>query len=222
MPKSTGGCDICVFSVRVFSSLNPPFPPLLLSIFLSASSSYIKSSCEHTQTKERTYRHATDTTDSYRSPKTEQRQPRRALSFIMHDVFVYVRLWICSRGSSFVLSCVHSLESICPQQRSSGGMKWKSSVGQCENIHTHAGVELTQHGVSKWAAFMLTPEAAAVCVHLQLSFLLLIGKMTPVCVALCFHMEGSKEGGPRTWILTRCVCVRRKRRKCFSLSVSIT
>lgn len=36
---------------------------------------------------------------------------------------------------------------------------------------------------------MLTPEAAAVSLHLQTSFLLLIGKTTLVYVALCIQVK---------------------------------
>lgn len=107
-------------------------------------------------------------------------------------------MWDTASSTRALLS-VPSFESICPHQRSSDGMKWKSSVGQCENIHTHAGVELTQQGVSKWAAFMLLPEAAAVSLHLQPSFLLLIGKTTLVSMGPGFWIKGMQPG-----LWTRC------------------
>lgn len=127
----------------------------------------------------------------------QQKQQRRFNPCFM--IYFVLSVWVC--GSLAVLSCVHSFESICPHQRACDGLKWKSSVGQCENIHTHAGVELTQRGVSKWAAFMLTPEAAAVSPHLQSSSPPLIGEMTLVYMDVCFHMKWPQPG-----LLTRCVC----------------
>lgn len=135
-----------------FSSSNcstPLFPPLLLSIGRIRSTS-------------NGLRQTTDTTDRLKQQKSEAEDRNKGAQHI-HPLFT--KFFVCG-CESVAPSCVCSLESVCPHQRSFDGMKWKRSVGQCENIHTHAGVELAQRDVNKWAAFMLTPEAAAVSVHL--------------------------------------------------------
>lgn len=63
--------------------------------------------------------------------------------------------------------------SICSQQ-SFSSLKRQSSLGQCENIHTSAGLELTQQGVSQSTALFLMLLLLFVIIHRPL---LLIGEM---------------------------------------------
>lgn len=161
---SRGSWYMCCFSVMVFSSSQSP--ALLLAIFLSAPGSHILKPAVNTRTSSRRRLLMPPNSSAHHVNLQESDVKTGSYEKGAPPFSVPDKVWMCGHDSTCVLSCVHSSESICPHQRSSDGMKWKSSVGQCENIHTHAGVELTQQGVRKWAAFMLTPEAAAVSLHL--------------------------------------------------------
>lgn len=183
-----------IFSVMVFTSSSSASDH-----FLSDSSSYIKTSCGHTadwMLPPPPFNTPNSISFTLQSAQIKQAHfPEGSFPAVM-NLFTYTcvaceTVWTCGLVCKFVGE--HHYVFVPPSLfvHIRGPPVWESSAGQCENIHTRAGVELTQQGVSKWAAFMLTPEAAAASPHSQTSFLLLIGKTTLVYLTPCFHMKRS-------------------------------